>query len=50
MVADPEHLLKGANGTGRTVVMSGNKAIETYRGATPTGEGGLKAQSSQSGK
>ncbi len=50
MVADPEHLLKGANGTGRTVVMSGNKAIETYRDAKPTGEGGLKQNSTQGGK
>lgn len=50
MVADPEHLLKGANGTGRTVVMSGNKAIDTYRDAKPTGEGGLKQNSTQGGK
>lgn len=50
MVADPEHLLKGATGKGQTTIMSSTKAIETYRGATPTGEGGLKAQSSQTGK
>lgn len=50
MVADPEHLLKGANGTGRTVVMSSNKAIDAYRDAKPTGEGGLKQNSTQSGK
>mgnify|MGYP000641459833 CR=1 FL=1 len=50
MVADPEHLLKGANGSGRTVVMSGTKAIETYREAKPTGEGGLKQNSTQGGK
>jgi pilus assembly protein CpaD len=50
MVADPEHLLKGANGTGRTVVMSSNKAIDSYREAKPTGEGGLKSNSTQSGK
>lgn len=50
MVADPEHLLKGAKGTGRTVVMSGNKAIDTYREAKPTGEGGLKQNSTQGGK
>lgn len=48
MVADPEHLLKGANSAGRTVVMSASKAIETYREAKPTGEGGLKQNSTQS--
>ena len=48
MVADPEHLLKGASGAGRTVVMSASKAIETYREAKPTGEGGLKQVSTQS--
>lgn len=50
MVADPEHLLKGANSTGRTVVMSGNKAIDSYRDAKPTGEQGLKQNNTQSGK
>lgn len=50
MVANPEHLLKGANGTGRTVVMSGNKAIESYRQAKPTGEQGLKQNNTQGGK
>ncbi len=49
MVADPEHLLHGAEGTGTTTVMSSTKAIEAYREAKPTGEGGLKQQSS-SGK
>jgi pilus assembly protein CpaD len=43
MVADPEHLLKGAEGSGETVVMSSTKAIETYRGTAPTGGGGLPA-------
>lgn len=42
MVADKEHLVQGANSTGETVVMSGNKAIDSYRSAKPTGEGGLK--------
>lgn len=47
MVADPEHLLKGAEGTGETVVMSSTKAIETYRKQTPTGSGGLNEVSSK---
>ena len=49
MVADPEHLLHGAEGTGETVVMSSTKAIRTYREQEPTGKGGLPEVSSQSG-
>jgi len=41
MVANPEHLIKGAQGTGSTVVMSSTKAIDSYREAKPTGEKGL---------
>lgn len=50
MVADPEHLLKGAEGTGETVVMSSTKAIQSYREAQPSGSGGtaVQAVSSQS--
>jgi len=39
MVANPEDLLHGQEGTGETVVMSSTKAIETYREAPPTGGG-----------
>jgi pilus assembly protein CpaD len=49
MIADPEHLLHGASGTGTTTVMSASKAIESYREAKPTGEGGLKQESTQKG-
>lgn len=45
MVANPEHLLHGATGTGETVTMSSTKAIETYREAKPTGANGLPAAS-----
>lgn len=45
MVADKEHLVKGADGTGETVVMSGTKAIDSFRAAKPTGEQGLKSNS-----
>lgn len=48
MVADPQHLLHGAEGTGETTVMSSTKAIQTYRAQDPTGKGGLPAISSQS--
>jgi len=50
MVADPEHLLRGARGTGETVVMSSTKAIDSYREAKPTGEQGTKEVSSEGGK
>ena len=49
MIADPEHLLEGAAGTGETVVMSSTKAIETYRNNAPTGAGGLPAVSTAEG-
>jgi pilus assembly protein CpaD len=48
MVADPQHLLHGAESTGETVVMSSTKAIATYRNADPTGKAGLPEVSSQS--
>lgn len=49
MVANPEHLIRGAKGDSQTVIMSSTKAIESYREQKPTGEGGLKSVSS-SGK
>lgn len=45
MVADKEHLVHGADGRGETVVMSGDKAIDAYRTAAPTGANGLKKDS-----
>ncbi|WP_309622318.1 CpaD family pilus assembly protein [Novosphingobium sp.] len=47
MVADPSHLIQGASGSGRTTVMSGTKAIDSYRNRPPTGDQGLKEQSSK---
>jgi len=47
MIANPEHLLEGAEGTGDTIVMSSTKAIATYRAATPTGASGLADVSSE---
>ena len=49
MVADPEHLLEGAHGTGETVVMTSNRAISSYRDATPTGNGGTTLPEVSSG-
>jgi len=48
MVADKEHLVQGATGTGETVVMSGTKAIDSFRNARPTGEQGLKNNTTSS--
>ena len=50
MVANPEHLLKGADSQGETVVMSSTKAIESYRQSAPSGAGGQLKASSSSGK
>jgi pilus assembly protein CpaD len=49
MVADPQHLLEGAAGSGETVVMSSTKAIESYRNTPNTGAGGLPDVSSTEG-
>lgn len=49
MVADPQHLLHGARGTGMTEVMSATKAIDSYRALVPTGTEGLSEVSSQGG-
>lgn len=45
MIANPEDLLRGADSTGHTVVMSSSKAIDTYRKAQPTGTEGLTKES-----
>ncbi|MEQ1497772.1 MAG: CpaD family pilus assembly protein [Novosphingobium sp.] len=47
MVADPSHLINGATGSGSTTVTTGTKAIESYRNRPPTGDQGLKEQSSK---
>ena len=48
MVADKEHLIQGATGTGETVLMSGTKAIDSFRKARPTGEEGLSVNKTTS--
>jgi len=42
MIANPEDLIRGQEGTGETIVSTSNKAINSYREQAPTGEGGLK--------
>ncbi len=49
MVANPEHLIRGDASRGDTLVMSSTKAIESYREAKPTGEGGLKSSGTGGG-
>ena len=41
MMANPQDLLEGQSGTGETVIMSSNKAIDSYREQAPTGKDGL---------
>ena len=48
MVADPQDLVKGANGALSDPV-SAAKAIKAYRDAEPTGKNGLKINNTQSG-
>jgi pilus assembly protein CpaD len=47
MVANPEHLLQGAESDSDTVVMSSTKAIDAYRKSLPTG-GGVTIKSTAS--
>jgi len=49
MVANKEDLVRGARGTGATVILSNNKAIKAFRDAPTTGASGLKEVSSKSG-
>ncbi|GAB5351376.1 CpaD family pilus assembly protein [Qipengyuania sp. 483] len=50
MIANPEDLIKGQEGTGETVVTTSTKAIKTYRDKDPTGAGGLSAVSTGGGQ
>ena len=49
MVANPEDLITGQKGSGETVVMSSTKAIDSYRGQAPTGQGGLTNNATSEG-
>ncbi|RIV83220.1 pilus assembly protein CpaD [Aurantiacibacter xanthus] len=46
MIADPEHLLEGARGTGETTVMTSTRAIQTYREIRPSAAQGVTANAS----
>lgn len=45
MVADPNDLVRGQPGSGVSDPASAARAVKVYRDATPTGAGGLKAES-----
>ena len=49
MVADPEDLVRGEEGDDTSDAATSGKAIKTYRDTPPTGVGGLKQNSTQSG-
>lgn len=49
MVANPEDLVKGASTSGQTTVMSSDKALDSYRTQQPSGEKGLKTNSTSNG-
>jgi len=49
MVANPEDLIHGQQGTGETVVTTSTKAIKAYREQTPSGAGGLPEVSTSEG-
>jgi pilus assembly protein CpaD len=47
MMANPEDLIQGQQGTGETVVLTSTKAIDSYREQKPTGTNGLKESPTQ---
>ena len=49
MIANPEDLISGQQGTGETVVTTSTKAIQSYRDRAPTGSEGLPEVSSKEG-
>ena len=49
MIANPEDLVRGQQGNGETVILSSNKAIDSYRDKAPTGAQGLSEVSSTEG-
>ena len=49
MVANPEDLIKGQEGTGETIVATSTKAIDSYRTMPPTGAEGLGEVSATEG-
>ena len=49
MVADPQDLIRGQEGTGEVLIGGGTKAIDAYREQPTTGQGGL-TQTASSGE
>lgn len=49
MVANPQDLVEGQQGTGETVILTSTKAIDSYREQAPTGTQGLSASPTSGG-
>ena len=49
MIANPEDLVHGREGTGMLDPVAASKAVNTYRSKAPTGNGALPAISTKSG-
>ena len=49
MIANPEDLVHGREGSGLSDALTLTKAVESYRSMKPTGEGGLKDISTKKG-
>ena len=49
MIADPEHLIKGVTSNGDNTTQSATKAINAYRSAAPSGNGGTVKSTSSKG-
>ena len=49
MIANPEDLVRGREGSGVLDTETARKAVDTYRSSTPTGKGPLKSVSTKSG-
>ena len=50
MIANPEDLIAGQEGSGETILTGQTRAIDSYRSSTPSGSGGLNGSSTQGGK
>ena len=50
MIANPEDLIAGQEGSGETILTGQTRAIDSYRSSTPSGSSGLNGSSTQGGK
>ncbi|NVD45461.1 CpaD family pilus assembly protein [Qipengyuania atrilutea] len=50
MIANPEDLIAGQEGSGETILTGQTRAIDSYRSSTPSGSGGLGGSATQGGE